>query len=152
VFGMSGVSTADRPFSIGSPKAIGAGVALRLCAAAIDDIRALPSARLLLTWGDHEVFCARALELPNVLREIGRLREITFRTAGEGTGRNCDVDVFDRLYWHLFVWNTARLEICRRVSSRPDRSDRPCTRRAGTLFTIALPIRPQVPERAGACS
>jgi putative hemolysin len=46
-----------------------------------------------------------------VLREIGRLREITFRAAGEGTGRALDLDDFDRHYDHLFVWNRARAEI-----------------------------------------
>jgi hypothetical protein len=40
------------------------------------------------------------------LREIGRLREITFRQAGEGTGRSIDIDRFDRDYQHLFLWNT----------------------------------------------
>jgi putative hemolysin len=57
------------------------------------------------------VYCARAAELPSVLREIGRLREVTFRAAGEGTGREVDLDRFDARYWHLFAWNTERREI-----------------------------------------
>lgn len=40
-----------------------------------------------------------------MLREIGRLREVTFRAAGEGTGREIDLDRFDAHYLHLFVWN-----------------------------------------------
>ena len=47
--------------------------------------------------------CIRGVaeQIPNTLREIGRLREITFRQAGEGTGRSLDLDRFDRDYQHL---------------------------------------------------
>ena len=48
----------------------------------------------------------RADQIPNCLREIGRLREITFRQAAEGTGRSIDIDKFDRDYVHLFLWST----------------------------------------------
>jgi hypothetical protein len=40
-----------------------------------------------------------------IMREIGRLREITFRAVGEGTGRATDVDVYDPHYRHLFLWD-----------------------------------------------
>lgn len=39
------------------------------------------------------------------LLELGRLREITFRSAGEGTGKRCDLDEHDSTYHHLIVWN-----------------------------------------------
>jgi putative hemolysin len=45
------------------------------------------------------------------LREIGRLREISFRQAGEGTGSSIDLDEFDSRYYQLFIWNRARNEI-----------------------------------------
>jgi len=51
------------------------------------------------------VAAAQAAQIPALLREIGRLREITFRSAGEGTGRELDLDLFDRCYEHLFVWD-----------------------------------------------
>jgi putative hemolysin len=51
------------------------------------------------------VAAAGAAQIPALLREIGRLREITFRSAGEGTGRELDLDLFDRTYEHLFVWD-----------------------------------------------
>ena len=46
-----------------------------------------------------------------VLREIGRLRELSFRAASEGTGNSLDLDRFDAHYLHLFVWNEAASEI-----------------------------------------
>ena len=55
--------------------------------------------------GELRVYCARARSIPCVLREIGRLREVTFRAAGEGTRKCVDIDAFDALYLHLFVWD-----------------------------------------------
>lgn len=69
------------------------------------DIRSLPRSSLLVESGDFQVFAASAAHLPNVLFEIGRLREVTFRNAGEGTGRPIDLDRFDEHYTHLFVWD-----------------------------------------------
>ncbi|HVO99071.1 MAG TPA: lysophospholipid acyltransferase family protein [Bryobacteraceae bacterium] len=76
-----------------------------------DEIAALPAECKLLESGGYEVYAAKADQIPNGLREIGRLREITFRHAGEGTGRSIDIDRFDRDYLHLFLWNTDSNEI-----------------------------------------
>ena len=57
--------------------------------------------------GDLRAIVTRSGEIPTVLKELGRLREITFRGVGEGTGKACDLDAFDRHYLHLFVWNDA---------------------------------------------
>jgi putative hemolysin len=46
-----------------------------------------------------------------LLREVGRLREVTFRQAGEGTGKCFDLDRFDRYYWHLLLWNKTKREL-----------------------------------------
>jgi len=75
------------------------------------DVDALPAETRLLATGDLAVYCASAAQLPNVLREIGRLREATFRTVGEGTGEAIDLDRFDEHYEHLFVWNRRAREI-----------------------------------------
>jgi putative hemolysin len=60
---------------------------------------------------EFSVFLAEAQDIPNVLPEIGRLRELTFRAVGEGTGKAADLDDFDAYYHHLFVWSRARQQI-----------------------------------------
>ncbi len=75
------------------------------------DIAALPPEARLLSSGSLAVYCASASRLPSVLREIGRLREVTFRAVGEGTGHAVDLDRFDGHYEHLFVWNQDSHEI-----------------------------------------
>ncbi len=69
------------------------------------EIAALPGDRCLAEGGSLQVFYASATEAPSILREIGRLRELTFRAAGEGTGRETDLDRFDEHYLHLFAWH-----------------------------------------------
>ena len=59
----------------------------------------------LLESKNYEVFFAPAREIPNLLHEIGRLREITFRDIGEGTNKAIDIDKFDKYYHHLFLWD-----------------------------------------------
>jgi putative hemolysin len=75
------------------------------------DINQLDSDRLLARSGDMAVYVADAGQIPHVLAEIGRLRETTFRAAGEGTGGSTDLDVFDEHYQHLFVWNATKTEV-----------------------------------------
>ena len=75
------------------------------------EIRALEQGSLLTKAGDLEVYVASADSIPDSLQEIGRLRELTFRGVGEGTGRSVDLDGFDRHYLHLFAWNAAKNEI-----------------------------------------
>ena len=75
------------------------------------EIAALPPDARYIESGDSEVYIATADKMPNVLRELGRLREITFRGVGEGTGREIDLDTFDNHYLHLFIWNKAKKEI-----------------------------------------
>ena len=59
----------------------------------------------LLESKNYEVFLAAAKEIPNLLQEIGRLREITFRDVGEGTNKEIDLDKFDKYYHHLILWD-----------------------------------------------
>ncbi|WP_290696580.1 lysophospholipid acyltransferase family protein [Lacinutrix sp.] len=59
----------------------------------------------LLKSKNYEVYLSPAKKIPNILREIGRLREITFREVGEGTNEAIDLDVFDGYYHHMFLWD-----------------------------------------------
>ena len=61
----------------------------------------------LLQSKNYEVFFASAKEVPNLIHEIGRLREITFRAVGEGTNKEIDLDTFDAYYHHLLLWDAA---------------------------------------------
>ena len=63
---------------------------------------------------NNEVYVVTWQDSPNVVREIGRLREIAFRAAGGGTGLDCDLDEFDTMgnpYKQLIVWNPEADEI-----------------------------------------
>ncbi|MCJ8210302.1 lysophospholipid acyltransferase family protein [Mucilaginibacter sp. RS28] len=55
---------------------------------------------------NYEVFVVPTSVIPNVIREIGRLREVTFRDIGEGTNKSTDLDGYDIYYHHLFIWDT----------------------------------------------
>ena len=55
---------------------------------------------------DHfDVFCTPSIEIPQIMNELGRLREITFRAVGEGTNRSMDIDEYDLYYNQIFVWD-----------------------------------------------
>lgn len=65
----------------------------------------LQEGKRLLESKNYEVYLASAEKLPNILQEIGRLREITFREVGEGTNKSLDLDEFDTYYHHMFLWD-----------------------------------------------
>ncbi len=75
------------------------------------EIAQLPAERCLAQSGDLAVYLGTASEMPQMLREVGRLREITFRQAGEGTNKALDLDRFDEYYWHLLLWNREKREL-----------------------------------------
>ena len=54
---------------------------------------------------NYEVYITPTVNIPFILREIGRLREITFREVGEGTNKKIDLDNYDIYYSHLFIWD-----------------------------------------------
>lgn len=60
---------------------------------------------------DFSVHVADACEIPNLLREVGRLREVTFRAVGEGTGKSVDLDGFDHYYKHVLLWSKGKQEL-----------------------------------------
>ena len=65
-------------------------------------------------YGSNEIYVVTQHDSPNVLKEIGRLREVSFRASGGGTGLDCDLDSFDTnkiCYKQLVVWNPTEKEI-----------------------------------------
>jgi putative hemolysin len=86
-------------------------------AAAIDparlaaEVAKLPREQLLHAHGTHEVWYFVGREAPALLDEIGRLRELSFRGIGEGTGKPSDLDSYDAYYHHMFLWDTVQREV-----------------------------------------
>lgn len=76
-----------------------------------NEIAALPPEQKLGEQREHAVYYAEGPQIPNLLREIGRLREVSFREVHEGTGEALDLDKFDDEYVHLFTWNHDKREI-----------------------------------------
>jgi putative hemolysin len=86
-----------------------------------DELAAVPPRQRLVVSGALEVYCASAAQVPWTLQEIGRLRELTFRAVGEGTGRAADLDLYDDYYEHLFIWHSEKRKIV--AAYRLGRSD-----------------------------
>jgi len=85
------------------------------------EVDALPRDCRLVEHGSFEVYCTPADAIPLTLREIGRLRERTFRAIGEGTWQSTDLDEFDQRYLHLFLWNRSKSEIVGAYRMAPTR-------------------------------
>jgi putative hemolysin len=75
------------------------------------ELHLLPADQKLLVSGDMAVYYAMAPQIPHILREIGRLRELTFRDVNEGTGHPIDLDQFDDYYVHVFIWSIKNSEV-----------------------------------------
>jgi putative hemolysin len=76
-----------------------------------EELRRLPPSQTLVLSNELAVLQATTDQIPHVLLEIGRLRELTFRAVGEGTGKAVDIDRFDHSYTHLFIWNREKKEV-----------------------------------------
>ncbi len=75
------------------------------------DIQQLNENEQVCTHQNYAIYIASARKMPSVIREISRLREITFRAVGEGTNNSCDTDEYDLYYKHLFIWDTLNKKI-----------------------------------------
>ncbi len=76
----------------------------------VEEVEQLESFRV---WAEknYEVYITPTAIIPNILKEIGRLREITFREVGEGTNKKIDLDNYDIYYHHLFIWDKEQQNI-----------------------------------------
>ncbi|MGA7399778.1 MAG: lysophospholipid acyltransferase family protein, partial [Candidatus Sulfotelmatobacter sp.] len=109
-------SRAEKSWSVAVRSKISAKVQEPLAPAEPADVLAqelnsLASDRCLVENAELAVYLAKADETPRVLQELGRLREVTFRGAGEGTGKSLDLDRFDSYYWHVLLWHKAKQEL-----------------------------------------
>ncbi|HEU0121923.1 MAG TPA: GNAT family N-acyltransferase [Bryobacteraceae bacterium] len=104
------------------------------------EIAELPEERRLAAGGQLEVWHLQAEEAPAVMREIGRLREFTFRAVGEGTGKPCDLDRFDAYYQQLVLWDTRAGAVAGgyRIHTRP-----------GGYVSTLFRLSPEFHERLG---
>jgi putative hemolysin len=75
------------------------------------DLDNLPSQNKLVSHLQYEVFITAKKDAPAVMREIGRLRELTFRLLGEGTNQETDLDEFDEYYQHLVLYDRSAQKI-----------------------------------------
>ncbi len=85
------------------PKKITGPISVTAMEMEIDKLR--QNDKRLLISKNYEVFLSKADAIPNILQEIGRLREVTFREVGEGTNNSTDLDKFDSYYHHMFLWD-----------------------------------------------
>lgn len=77
----------------------------------VNELSALPEESVLVEGDRFSCYLAHRREIPNLLNEIGRLRELTFSLVGEGTGQEIDTDHYDDVYHQLFVWDKQAQEI-----------------------------------------
>ena len=66
---------------------------------------------LLFKIKNFNIICVPSVDIPNIMNEIGRLREITFREVGEGTNQQMDIDEYDLYYNQLFIWDDDKRKI-----------------------------------------
>ena len=71
----------------------------------VSEIDNLRTDHHLFTIKNYAVFCAPSSQIPVIMNELGRLREITFREVGEGTNQPTDIDEFDLYYDQLIIWD-----------------------------------------------
>jgi len=90
------------------PEPIAEPVASALIMEEIEKIREEYS---LFSSEQFEVFCTPSIEIPQIMLELGRLREVTFRDVGEGTNHSMDLDEYDLYYNQLFVWDNKTEQI-----------------------------------------
>lgn len=86
------------------PEAIAPPSSHKAVLAEIEALRANPETTLI-TLPSYTVFCAKPKDMPCVMHDITRLREITFREVGEGTNKSTDTDCYDEYFYQLFVWD-----------------------------------------------
>ena len=71
----------------------------------LEEIEKIRAEHLLFKIKENIVFCVPTSKIPNIMKEIGRKREITYREIGEGTNKSQDIDRYDPYFEQLFIWD-----------------------------------------------
>ena len=77
----------------------------------IQELEAIRDKSLLFSAANYDCFLADYQDIPNLMHELGRLREEAFRFIGEGTGKSLDTDEFDPHYKHLILWDNKKQQV-----------------------------------------
>lgn len=77
----------------------------------VQELDAIREKGFLFSASTYECFLADYADIPNLMHELGRLREEAFRFIGEGTGKSLDTDEFDQHYKHLILWDTKKQQV-----------------------------------------
>ena len=85
------------------PEKIISSISTKLIEKEVSDLKKGDS--ILFSSKNYTIFLADSKKIKNILLEIGRLREVTFREVGEGTNKSIDLDRYDQFYKHLFLWD-----------------------------------------------
>lgn len=75
------------------------------------ELNAIREKSFLYSASDFDCYLADYQDIPNLMHEIARLREETFRAIGEGTGKSLDQDEFDTHFKHMILWDTTKQQI-----------------------------------------
>ena len=111
------------------------------------ELESIPE-RILFECGDYRCYFTRPDDIPDVMTEIARLREVTFRTVGEGSGKAKDTDIYDTYYKHLILWNIPNGEIAGayRVGVGKEVLQRPEGFYTASLFAFREGLKPYLPK------
>ena len=111
------------------------------------ELESIPE-RILFECGDYRCYFTRPDDIPGVMTEIARLREVTFRTVGEGSGKAKDTDIYDTYYKHLILWNIPNGEIAGayRVGVGKEVLQRPEGFYTASLFAFREGLKPYLPK------
>ena len=77
----------------------------------LNELEAIREKSFLYSTANYDCYLADCADIPNLMHEIARLREETFRAIGEGTGKSLDQDEFDRYFKQMFLWDTVKQKI-----------------------------------------
>ena len=77
----------------------------------IQELEAIREKGFLFSASSYECYLANYDDIPNLMHELGRLREEAFRFIGEGTGKSLDTDEFDKHYKHLILWDSKKQQV-----------------------------------------